>query len=58
LHLRADQSFLAGFVKGFPGIAGIAASLVAFLTAPFENRRLTASLLAESPLVWPAFLID
>jgi hypothetical protein len=53
LNVRADQSSLAGFVKGFPDIAGIAARLAAILTAPFENRRLTASLLAESLRVWP-----
>jgi hypothetical protein len=57
LNVRADQSFLAPFVKGFPGIAGIAA-MVAFLTAAIKNRRLTASLLAESLWVWPAFAVN
>jgi hypothetical protein len=57
LNVRADQSFLAPFVKGFPGIAGIAA-MVAFLTAAIENQRLTASLLAESLWVWPAFAVN
>jgi hypothetical protein len=53
-----DQSFLAAFVKGFPGIAGIAAAVLeAFLTAAFENPPLTASLLAKSPRLWPALAI-
>jgi hypothetical protein len=40
-RLAGDQSFLARFVKGFAGIAAIAATVVAFLTAAFENRRRT-----------------
>ncbi len=48
---------LRRFVKGFPDIAGIAAAS-AFLTAPSENRPLTGSLLAESPLLWPASVIN
>jgi len=58
LNVRKDQSFLAPFVKGFPGIAGIAAMEPLFLTATLENRPLTGSLLAESPGLWPALAID
>src|SRR5450756_812515 len=53
LDLVEDQSSPAGFVKGLADIAAIAATVVAFLTAAFENRRLTGSLLAKSRRLWP-----
>jgi lipoprotein-anchoring transpeptidase ErfK/SrfK len=52
-HLLEDQSLLAGFVKGFAGIAAIAQRAGAFLTAVFENQPLTGSLLAKLRQLWP-----
>ncbi|QWG14212.1 hypothetical protein KMZ29_05870 [Bradyrhizobium sediminis] len=52
-HLLEDQSFLAGFVKGYADIAAIAQQAGAFLTAVFENQALTGSLLAKLRQLWP-----
>src|SRR5450756_688505 len=48
-----DQSFLAHFVKGFPGHCSYRRDGMAFLTAALENWALTGSLLAQSRQLWP-----
>jgi hypothetical protein len=49
-----DQSFPAGFVKGFTGIAAITGRRGAIsVTAILENQALTGSLLAKWPQLWP-----
>jgi lipoprotein-anchoring transpeptidase ErfK/SrfK len=53
-----DQSFPAHFVKALADIAAIAAPLVTFLTAAFENQALTGSLLAKPCHLWPVSRTD
>jgi hypothetical protein len=48
-----DQSFLTAFVKGFAGIAAIAAGAVPFCRVAWKSRTLTRPWLAKWCQLWP-----